>query len=60
MLGAGAPEGAVGMTGDPGDCWSTLFEADDLSSRVAIHRAVVKAADEKAPSATPSPRLTVS
>jgi hypothetical protein len=39
------------MAEDPGDYWSTLFEADDLASRVAILRAMVKSAAEKDPSA---------
>jgi hypothetical protein len=34
------------MAEGPGDCWDTLFEADDLSSRVAILRALVKSAAE--------------
>jgi hypothetical protein len=35
----------------PGDYWSAVFEADDLSSRVAILRALVRGAADKDPAA---------
>jgi hypothetical protein len=36
---------------NPADYWSALFEADDLASRVAVLRALVKSAADKDPSA---------
>jgi hypothetical protein len=36
---------------DPPDYWSGLFEADDLATRVAILRALVRSAVDRDPSA---------
>jgi hypothetical protein len=39
------------VSDDPADYWSPLFEPDDLATRVAILRALVRSAAEKDPSA---------
>jgi hypothetical protein len=39
------------MAEDPADYWATVFEADDLSTRGAILRALVRSAADRDPSA---------